>query len=132
MYDDDDSESEAGMLERIDCFTYPDFTKYLDKMSKTMTSNSKITQKQPKADLYRGYRRHHAFLFTTNYTCCKSHGAPVINLLDRAWKACEKADMKAYEKVLEDTRAQWALIQCEASLRLGALDMALEADKLDS
>ncbi|KAE9984492.1 hypothetical protein BLS_002194 [Venturia inaequalis] len=131
MYDDYDSDSDTEERERIDCVTFPDFTKYLDKMSKTMTGNTKVTQKQPKVDLYRGYRRQHAFLFTSNYTCCDFHGAPVHELLDRAWQACERADMKAYDKVLQDTRAQWGLIQQEAALRLGALETVFnnEVDK---
>lgn len=129
MYDDFDSDSDAEERERIDCVTSPDFTKFLQKMSKTMTGNTRVTQKQPKVDLYRGYRRQHAFLFTTNYTCCKFHEAPGSDLLDRAWQACERADMKAYDKVLRDTRTQWALIHQEAESRMDALEMAFDIEK---
>ncbi|QDS76261.1 hypothetical protein FKW77_001525 [Venturia effusa] len=129
MYDEYESDSESGSPERIDCVTYPDFTKYLDRMGKTMTGDSKVTQKQPAVDLYRGYRRQHAFLFTANYTCCRSHGAPGSDLLDRAWQACERADFKAYDKVLQATGEQWAMIQEEAATRLAVLEMALEHEK---
>ncbi|TID13676.1 Mitogen-activated protein kinase [Venturia nashicola] len=124
IYDDYDSDSDAEELERIDCVT-SDFTKYLDKMRKTMTGNTRVTQKQPKVDLYLGYRRQHGFLFTTDYTRSKLYGAFGSDLLGRAWQACERADMKAYGKVLQDTRAQWRLIEQEANSRLDALELEM-------
>jgi hypothetical protein len=50
-------------------------------------------------------------------------------LLERAWKACERADLTAYEKVLEETKTHWAAIEHQAAQRLDQLDKDLEDEK---
>lgn len=96
-----------------------------------MQGNSKVTQKQARVDLYLNYRIEHKYLFTNdcdNHSCCRVH-SQAYDLLGRAWKACERADLRAYKKVLQDTKARWALIHAEATKRIHQLELELEEEK---
>jgi hypothetical protein len=101
-------------------------------MLKLVSGDSRVTQKQARIDLYLRYRRQHEFLFSGNHDFlevfhqkCRARD----DLLERAWKACERADLKAYERVLQDAKVRWAQIQEQAEIRLGLLDMGLEKEQ---
>jgi hypothetical protein len=133
-YDDDDDDSSSGSDSPtvIACQTSREFTKYLDNMLKLVSGDSKVTQKQARIDLYLRYQRQHEFLFSGNHEFSEVFHQKYRardDLLERAWKACERADLKAYERVLQDAKARWAQIQEQAEQRLSQLDMDLENEQ---
>lgn len=98
----------------------PFFASYLDKFVLLICGQDPTEEKAPEIVLFAKYLVTYELMFSSNLT---SFIPPridagrwieeVVELWERAWRACEFTDIGSFRDVIEDTKMKWAAVQEE-------------------